>query len=116
MVVDDSLSNRKALSITAQQLGYKTITAIDGQDALEQIKQNIPDLILSDLEMPRVNGLELAKAVRDDDELAHIPFVMITSRATNKHRKQAQLAGANDYLIKPVDRETLQNHLEKWLK
>lgn len=116
LVVDDSLSNRKALSITAQQLGYKTITAIDGQDALDQIKQNMPDLILSDLEMPRVNGLELAQAIRSDEMFAHIPFVMITSRATNKHRKQAQLAGANDYLIKPVDRETLQNHIEKWLK
>ncbi|PWQ93592.1 hybrid sensor histidine kinase/response regulator [Leucothrix arctica] len=116
MVVDDSLSNRKALSITAQQLGYTTVTAVDGQDALEQMQDNIPDLILSDLEMPRVNGLELAKAIRADESLAHIPFVMITSRATNKHRKQAQIAGANDYLIKPVDRETLQNHIEKWLK
>jgi chemosensory pili system protein ChpA (sensor histidine kinase/response regulator) len=116
MVVDDSLSNRKALSITAQQLGYKTMTAIDGQDALEQIRETMPDLILSDLEMPRMNGLELSQAIRSDELLAHIPFVMITSRATNKHRKQAQIAGANDYLIKPVDRETLQKHIEKWLK
>jgi chemosensory pili system protein ChpA (sensor histidine kinase/response regulator) len=116
MVVDDSLSNRKALSITAQQLGYKTVTAIDGQDAFDQMKKRSPDLILSDLEMPRVNGLELAQAIRNDEELSHIPFVMITSRATNKHRKQAKIAGANDYLVKPVDRETLQNHLEKWLK
>ncbi|RVU86407.1 hybrid sensor histidine kinase/response regulator [Leucothrix sargassi] len=116
MIVDDSLSNRRALRITAEQLGYNTITAIDGQDALDQIKEHVPDLILSDLEMPRVNGLDFATSLRADDMLAHIPFIMITSRATNKHRKQAKLAGANDYLIKPVDRETLQNHIEKWLK
>lgn len=116
LIVDDSMSNRKALSITAQQLGYRTVTAIDGEEALEEIAKAVPDLILSDLEMPRMNGLELAKAVRANSELKRIPFIMITSRATNKHRKQAQLAGVNDYLVKPVDRDTLQSYIEKWLK
>jgi chemosensory pili system protein ChpA (sensor histidine kinase/response regulator) len=115
LIVDDSMSNRKALSITAKQLGYRTVTAIDGEEALEEIAKAVPDLILSDLEMPRMNGLELAKAVRANTELKRIPFIMVTSRATNKHRKQAQLAGVNDYLVKPVDRDTLQTYIEKWL-
>lgn len=109
------MSNRKALSITAKQLGYRTVTAIDGEEALEQISKQVPALILSDLEMPKMNGLELAKAIRANPDYKRLPFIMITSRATNKHRKQAQLAGVNDYLIKPVDRETLQKYIEKWL-
>ena len=115
MIVDDSLSNRKALSITAEQLGYRTVTAIDGEEALQMLDEEMPDIILSDLEMPRMNGLELAQVVRDRKTDALLPFIMITSRATNKHRQQAKLAGVNDYLVKPVDRETLQNYLEKWL-
>ena len=115
MIVDDSLSNRKALSITAEQLGYRTVTAIDGEDALQLLDNEMPDIILSDLEMPRMNGLELAQSVRAMKTDSLLPFIMITSRATNKHRQQAKLAGVNDYLVKPVDRETLQNYLEKWL-
>ena len=115
MIVDDSLSNRKALSITAEQLGYRTVTAIDGEEALQMLDDEMPDIILSDLEMPRMNGLDLAQAVRERKTDSLLPFIMITSRATNKHRQQAKLAGVNDYLVKPVDRETLQNYLEKWL-
>lgn len=115
MIVDDSLSNRKALSITAEQLGYQTVTASDGEEALKLVAEQMPDVILSDLEMPRMNGLELAQAIRSASETQHIPIVMITSRATTKHRKQAQLAGVNSYIVKPVDRDTLQNQLKKWL-
>lgn len=115
MVVDDSLSNRKALSITAEQLGYQTVTASDGEEALRLVSEQMPDVILSDLEMPRMNGLELSKAIRSWPEAKHIPIVMITSRSTTKHRKQAQLAGVNSYIVKPVDRDTLQNQLKKWL-
>ena len=115
MVVDDSLSNRKALSIAAEQLGYRTITASNGEEALKLISEQMPDVVLSDLEMPRMNGLEFTQAVRAWPEAQHIPVVMITSRATNKHRQQAQLAGVNSYIVKPVDRDTLQNQLKKWL-
>ena len=115
MIVDDSLSNRKALSIAAEQLGYRTITAIDGEEALHVMNEEMPSIILSDLEMPRMNGLDFAQAVRALNTGKLIPFIMITSRATKKHRQQAKLAGVNDYLVKPVDRETLQNYLEKWL-
>jgi chemosensory pili system protein ChpA (sensor histidine kinase/response regulator) len=115
LVVDDSLSNRKALSITAEQLGYRTVMASDGEEALRLVAEEMPDVILSDLEMPRMNGLELSQAIRSWTEAKHIPIVMITSRATTKHRKQAQLAGVNSYIVKPVDRDTLQNQLKKWL-
>jgi len=115
MIVDDSLSNRKALSITAEQLGYKTVTASDGEEALKLAAEQLPNVILSDLEMPRMNGLELAKAIRAWPEAQHVPIVMITSRATTKHRQEAQLAGVNSYIVKPVDRDTLKNQLKKWL-
>jgi len=115
MVVDDSLSNRKALSITAEQLGHKTITASDGEEALKLAAEKLPNLILSDLEMPKMNGLELSKAIRAWPEAQHIPIIMITSRATSKHRQEAQSAGVNSYIVKPADRDTLQSQLKKWL-
>ncbi len=115
LVVDDSLSNRKALSITAKQLGYQSVMASDGEEALKLMAAQMPDIVLSDLEMPRMNGLELSQAIRAWPEAQHIPIIMITSRATSKHREQAQLAGVNSYIVKPVDRDTLQNQLKKWL-
>jgi chemosensory pili system protein ChpA (sensor histidine kinase/response regulator) len=115
LVVDDSLSNRKALSLMIEQMGYQAITAIDGMDALKQLHEHNISLILTDLEMPRMNGLELTQAVRIWPEMRHIPIIMITSRSTQKHKNMADTAGIDEYLTKPVDRLTLENHVEKWL-
>jgi chemosensory pili system protein ChpA (sensor histidine kinase/response regulator) len=116
LVVDDSLSNRKALSLMIEQMGYQTITAIDGMDALKQLHEHNISLILTDLEMPRMNGLELTQAVRIWPEMRHIPIIMITSRSTQKHKNMADTAGIDEYLTKPVDRLTLENHVAKWLR
>ena len=115
LVVDDSLSNRKALSLMIEQMGYQAITAIDGMDALKQLHEHNISLILTDLEMPRMNGLELTQAVRIWPEMRHIPIIMITSRSTQKHKNMADTAGIDEYLTKPVDRLTLENHVAKWL-
>ena len=115
LVVDDSLSNRKALSLMIEKKGYQDITAIDGMDALKQLHEHNISLILTDLEMPRMNGLELTQAVRIWPEMRHIPIIMITSRSTQKHKNMADTAGIDEYLTKPVDRLTLENHVAKWL-
>lgn len=116
LVVDDSLSNRKSLSLMLENMGYHPITAIDGLNALQHLHEQPIQLILTDLEMPRMNGLEMAQAIRIWPEKRHIPIIMVTSRSTQKHRQMAQEAGIDDYLTKPVNRETLQTQLYKWLR
>lgn len=116
LIVDDSLSNRKALSLMIEQLGYTPITAIDGLDALEHLDESLPALILTDLEMPRMNGIELTYALRQQQETSEIPIVMITSRSSRKHRQQAEDAGVDDYLTKPVDSDTLTDCVKQWVE
>lgn len=115
LVVDDSLINRKSLSLMLEQMGYKAITAVDGLDALQHLHEQPVELILTDLEMPRMNGLEMTQAIRIWPEKRHLPILMITSRSTQKHREMAQNAGVDEYLTKPVDRDALRTQLQKWL-
>ncbi len=116
LVVDDSLSNRKALSLIIEQLDYDVLTAVDGLDALNIINDKHIDMVFTDLEMPRMNGLELTQAIRVWDDKKDLPIVMITSRTTNKHRDLAAKAGVDDYLTKPVVTEDLHAALGTWLK
>ncbi len=116
LVVDDSLSNRKALSLIIEKTEYDVITAVDGLDALNIMNEQHIDMVFTDLEMPRMTGLELTQAIRAWDEKKHLPVVMVTSRSTNKHRELAEKAGVDDYLTKPVGTDTLLESMETWLK
>ncbi len=116
LVVDDSLSNRKALSLIIEKTEYDVITAVDGLDALNIMNEKTIDLVFTDLEMPRMTGLELTQAIRAWDEKKETPIVMVTSRSTNKHRELAKKAGVDDYLTKPVGTDTLLESIETWLK
>ncbi|HHL19859.1 MAG TPA: hybrid sensor histidine kinase/response regulator [Thiothrix sp.] len=115
LVVDDSLSNRKALSLTIEPLGYEVSTAIDGADAITQLEKTTFGLIITDLEMPTMNGLQLSEYIREQTDIQHIPIVMVTSRSTEKHRTLAKKAGVNDYLTKPVNKTTLKTCIEKFI-
>jgi chemosensory pili system protein ChpA (sensor histidine kinase/response regulator) len=99
-----------------EQMGYQAVTAVDGLDALQRLHEQSIELVLTDLEMPRMNGLEMTQAIRIWPEKSHLPVIMITSRSTQKHRQMAQQAGVDDYLTKPVDHETLNTQLHKWLR
>ncbi len=101
MVVDDSITMRKVTSRVLDNHSIEVMTAQDGIDAIEQLRDRVPDLMLLDIEMPRMDGYELLEHVRADSRLRHVPVVMITSRAGQKHRKKARKAGANGYLTKP---------------
>jgi len=107
LVVDDSLSARKAAAQLMRDNGFDVETAIDGLDALAKIEKNMPDLLLLDMEMPRMNGIELATHMRAREDIGRIPIIMITSRSTEKHREQARLAGVNEYLTKPFTDDEL---------
>ena len=101
LVVDDSLSARRGLAQLLGDAGYTVNTAVDGLDALAQIESAPPDVILVDMEMPRMNGLELTAHLRGNQSFSGVPIVMITSRATDKHRTQALRTGVNEYITKP---------------
>lgn len=107
MVVDDSLTVRKISSRLLERAGYRVATAKDGIDALEQIARQKPDVILADIEMPRMDGFELVRALRADPQLADLPVIMITSRIAERHRQVARELGVRHYLGKPYDESEL---------
>jgi chemosensory pili system protein ChpA (sensor histidine kinase/response regulator) len=109
MVVDDSPSVRRVVSNLLRKVGWKAMLAKDGLDALEQLQQTAtpPDLLLLDVEMPRMDGYDLLTALKAQEELRDLPVVMITSRAGDKHRRKAFELGASAYLVKPYQDEAL---------
>ena len=107
MVVDDSLTVRKITSRLLEREGYRVITAKDGVDALEQLLDVVPDVMLVDIEMPRMDGFDLTRNVRSDPRLKGVPIIMITSRLADKHRSYAKEIGVNHYLGKPYQEEEL---------
>jgi len=109
MVVDDSLTVRKITSRLLEREGYRVITAKDGVDAIEQMAEALPKVLLVDIEMPRMDGFELARHVRGDARMQEIPMIFISSRTAEKHRTQAAQLGVNAFLGKPyADAELLQ--------
>jgi chemosensory pili system protein ChpA (sensor histidine kinase/response regulator) len=111
LVVDDSLSARRTLAQVIADAGFEARTAVDGLDAIDAIEERAPDLILLDLEMPRMNGLELAAHLRADEETHDIPIVMVTSRSTAKHREQAHAAGIDAFITKPYQDDELAEQI-----
>jgi len=103
LAVDDSLSARRSLAQFVQDAGFEVRTARDGLEAIEIINGKKPDLILADLEMPRMNGLELTAHLRANSVTRDLPIIMITSRSTDKHRREAETVGVNAYFTKPVN-------------
>ena len=115
LIADDSLSVRRALEQLLTDAGFEVFAARDGLEALALIKESNPDILLLDLEMPRMNGLEVAAFVRKESELSEVPIIMITSRTSEKHVQMAKAAGVNDILSKPYAEDALldliQTHL-----
>jgi len=107
MVVDDSMTVRRVTQRLLAREGYQVVAAKDGVDALEQLQSITPDVMLVDIEMPRMDGFDLTRNVRDDERTRNIPIIMITSRTAAKHRNYAMELGVNAYLGKPYREEEL---------
>jgi chemosensory pili system protein ChpA (sensor histidine kinase/response regulator) len=103
LIVDDSLSVRNSLMQMVQDAGYRVACARDGADAVDSIASFKPDVVLTDLEMPNMNGLELTAYIRSRDALKDLPVIMVTSRSQEKHRRLAEEAGVNGYVTKPYN-------------
>ena len=113
MVVDDSVTVRKVTSRLLERNGMEVITAKDGLDAVAQLQDHKPDIMLLDIEMPRMDGFEVASFVRHDDNLRDMPICMITSRTGEKHRERALAIGVNEYLGKPFQETELLKTIER---
>lgn len=107
LVVDDSITVRRVTQRLLAREGYRVALAADGLQALEKLAEELPSVVLSDIEMPRMDGFDLARNIRGDNRLAHLPIVMITSRIAEKHREHAKELGVNHYLGKPYSEEEL---------
>ena len=112
LVVDDSISVRKVASKLLTAAGYQVDLAVDGLDALEYLRQNSYEAVLTDLEMPQMHGYELIAEIRRLEETRDLPIVVVTSRTSQKHVQKALDLGANAYLGKPFTQNDLISNLE----
>ena len=115
MIVDDSVTVRKVTSRLLERQGYDIVTAKDGVDAMEQLENVKPDLMLLDIEMPRMDGFEVTNLVRHHDMHSNLPIIMITSRTGEKHRERAFSLGVTHYMGKPFQETELLANIEQLL-
>ena len=115
MIVDDSITVRRVMERFLERNGMRVVTAKDGIDAISELQDAKPDIILLDIEMPNMDGYEFATHVRNDARVSDVPIIMITSRVGDKHRARAIEIGVNDYLGKPYHDEQLLNAIRRLL-
>jgi two-component system chemotaxis response regulator CheY len=117
LVVDDFATMRRIVKNILNQIGFKNIIeADDGSSALEVLKKDKVDLIMSDWNMPKMTGLELLKAVRSDESMKDMPFLMVTAEGQKDSVVQTVQAGVSDYIVKPFTADTVKEKLEKMFK
>jgi chemosensory pili system protein ChpA (sensor histidine kinase/response regulator) len=115
MVVDDSVTVRKVTTRLLERQGYAVVTAKDGMDAIAKLEDFIPDIMLLDIEMPRMDGFEVATLVRHDPRIKDLPIIMITSRTGEKHRERAFQIGVSCYMGKPFQEQELLENIHELL-
>ena len=116
LVVDDSITVRRVMERFLTRNGMRVVTAKDGMDAISVLRDTSPDIILLDIEMPRMDGYEFATHVRNDERVSDVPIIMITSRVGDKHRARAIEIGVNDYLGKPYQDAQLLDAIARLLE
>jgi signal transduction histidine kinase len=116
LVVDDEPSIRMGLAATIRRYGYEVVTAVNGDDGFLKARQSLPDLIVSDVMMPDLNGFEMKQQMSDDPVLASIPFIFLTARTATQDRVTGMREGADDYVTKPFITEELMARIEAVLR
>lgn len=115
LLIDDSLSIRKFVGRMLETAGYDVDTAVDGEEGLRKASAKSYRLILTDLEMPKLNGYEVIQALRSRPQTQQTPIIVMTTRAGDKHRQMALNIGASSYIAKPVEERALIHELERWI-
>ena len=115
LAVDDSASMRQMVSFTLRSSGYDVIEAIDGQDALDKIGDRHVDLVLTDQNMPRMDGLTLIRELRGVDRFKRTPILMLTTESSDEMKQAGRAAGATGWMVKPFDPQRLLEIISKVL-
>lgn len=115
LIVDDEADMINVTAFRLKRSGYDVLTAVNGQEGLDMIKDKAPDLVLLDLRIPIISGFDLCKMVKADDKTKHIPIIFFTASSGLHVEEKVKEAGANDYLIKPFDSEELLNKIKKYI-
>jgi CheY-like chemotaxis protein len=116
LVVDDNLTNLKLVEYLLQARGYEVISAFDAESALSAVRAQRPSLVLLDLQLPGMDGLELTRQLKADPETEHIPIVAVTASAMNGDEERALSAGCSGYVAKPIDTRALAPLVERLLQ
>ncbi|WP_353683460.1 response regulator [Thermodesulfovibrio sp. 3907-1M] len=116
LVVDDDKTTRKMISLILKSKGYEVVTAENGLEALQKLGLEKINLILTDMNMPYMDGIELTKQVKANPDFSYIPVVMITTEADEDEKKRAFEAGVDDYLVKPTNAEQITESMKKIVK
>lgn len=114
MVVDDSPTVRKLVTIKLEKEGHRVVPAVDGKDALAKLNDEVPDLILTDITMPRMDGYQLCKLVRNDETTKHVPVIMLSGKDGFFDKVRGRMAGSTAYITKPFEPETLLKIVEEY--
>lgn len=113
MTVDDSASVRQLVSFTLKQHGYEVSEAVNGSEALKKLKQGKIDLLITDINMPEMDGISLIKMVRDDPSYKFIPIIILTTESQTGKKEEAKAAGATGWIIKPFRPDQLVSAIRK---
>ena len=116
LVVDDAVDNVEILRRRLSALGYEVMAATDGEEALAKVHECLPDLILLDIMMPKIDGLEVVKQLKSDKSLPFIPVIMVTAKASPTDVVAGLDAGGDDYLTKPIDHGALVARVRAMLR
>lgn len=116
MIVDDCPTTRKILSIYLKSKGFDVTTADNGLDAIEKLATHTVNMILTDLNMPYMDGIELTRTLRADPNWSSLPILMVTTEADPEERARAVQAGANGYIVKPVTADTVTQNIKSILR
>ncbi|MFO0752712.1 MAG: response regulator [Thermodesulfovibrionales bacterium] len=116
LIVDDDKTTRKILSLYLKGKGYEVVTAENGLDAMEKLGTENINMVVTDMNMPYMDGIELTKTLRADPSWQSIPIIMITTEADEDERKKAADAGVDDYLVKPANADQISESIKKILK
>ncbi len=116
LAVDDSLTVQRVVALTLERKGYRVLAASDGMQALSLINDQLPDLVLLDITMPRMDGYQVCRVIKQNGSTGHIPVIMLSGKDGFFDRVKGRLAGASDYVTKPFERDVLADTVEKYLK
>jgi len=116
LIVDDDKTTRKLLSLYLKGKGYEVVPAENGLDAIEKLGTESINLVVTDMNMPYMDGIELTKTLRSDSILKNMPIIMVTTEADDDEKKKAFDAGVDDYLVKPTNADAISDSIKRIVK